>query len=473
MKRRFTAFMDSKKEEAMFTRRDLINLIIPMFIELFLSTTIGMADTIMVSNVGETVVSGVALVDSLNILLINIFAAIATGASVVIAQYIGFNDRKSANLVAVQSIIASFLFAGVIMIVCIITGDNMLVILFGKSEQAVLDNASIYFLLSVISYPFLAVQNTCSAIFRAVRSSKVAMYVSLLMNIINISGNAILIFGFGMGAAGAATATLISRVTGSVIMVVLLTDRKRIVNIRRFFSRNMRFAIFGHTVHLPIFEIRFDILKNVFKIGIPAGIETVIFQLGKVITQNYVTGFGTASIAANAIAGNIFTLTNMPGAALNLAIVTIVGQCVGASKFKEAKSYIFNITVIGALLLTATGIVTYIVLNPALTLYGLSGESMQIAKQLLTYNCFAQAIFWTPSFILPNGLRASGDVKYTMVVSITTMWVFRVFLGYVMAVPMQMGAVGVWISMFIDWIFRGIFFSIRFASNKWMTKKLI
>lgn len=443
--------------DTMFSRKDLFNLIVPIFIELLLATTIGIADTMMVSNVGESVVAGVALVDSLNMLLINVFAAIATGASVVIAQYIGSNDKKTANLVATQAILASFILASIVMVVCLITGDNMLVLLFGKSEQAVLDNASIYFLLSVISYPFLAVHGTCSAIFRSMRNSRITMYVSLLMNVINISGNAVLIFGFGWGAAGAAIATLVSRIIGSIIMVYLLSDEKRIINIRGFF---------------PI-KIRFDILKKVFNIGIPAGTETVIFQLGKVLTQNYITGFGTAAIAANAVSGNLFSLTCMPGSALNLAIITIVGQCVGASNYKEAKDYIIKLTLLGTVFLAVTNLLTYLVADLALSLYGLSGESIIIAKELIVYNCFAQTLFWAPAFILPNGLRGSGDVKYTMTVSITTMWIFRVALGYVLAIPLGYGVLGVWWSMFIDWIFRAIFFIWRFASNKWMEKRII
>lgn len=461
------------KNDSLFTRKDLFNLIVPIFIELLLATTIGMADTMMVSNVGEEVVSGVALVDSLNILLINIFAAVATGASVVIAQYVGYGDKANAKLVANQSILASFLFATAIMIICLITGDNILIILFGKSEQGVLDNASIYFLLSVISYPFLAVQGTCSAIFRSIRNSKITMYVSLLMNIINITGNAILIFGFGLGAAGAATATLISRVIGALIMIYLLLDKRRIINIRGFFPHTYKFKLFNFNIAIGFPKLNFEILKKVFIIGIPAGAESVIFQLGKVLTQNYLTTFGTASISANAIAGNITSLTNMPGSALNLAIVTIVGQCIGASRFKEAKSYILKITALGMGFLTISNIMTYFLIEPSLNLYGLSGESMNIATQLMTYSCVAQPIFWSAAFITPNGLRASGDVKYTMTVSITTMWILRVGLGYIMSVYMGLGAVGIWLAMFIDWIFRGIFFLGRLAGSKWTTKKVI
>lgn len=443
--------------DTMFTHKDLINLIIPIFIELLLATSIGIADTIMVSNVGETVVSGVALVDSLNMLLINIFAAIATGASVVICQYIGSNDKESANLVASQSVIASLLLASFIMVICLISGDNLLVLLFGKSEQSVLDNASIYFILSAISYPFLAVHGTCSAIFRSMRNSRITMYVSILMNIINITGNAILIFGFGLGAAGAAIATLVSRIIGAVIMLYLLSDKSKIINLRSIF---------------PL-KFRIDVLKKIFSIGIPAGTETVIFQLGKVLTQNFITGFGTAAITANAVTGNLFSLTCMPGSALNLAIITIVGQCVGANEYKEAKDYIIKITLAGSFFLTITNILIYSLSEPALALYGISQEATIISKDLIFYSCFAQSILWSMAFIIPNGLRGSGDVKYTMTISIISMWVFRVGLGYILAIPYGFGVLGVWWAMIVDWIFRSIFFVGRLARNKWMTKKIV
>ncbi len=447
----------NNQKDVMFNTKDLMNLIIPIFIELLLATTIGIADTIMVSSVGEAVVSSVALVDSLNMLLISIFAAVSTGASVVIAQYIGSNDKNTAKLVACQALLASILLASIIMIICLIMGNNILILLYGKSEQAVLDNSSIYFTLSLISYPFLAIHSTCSAIFRSTRNSRITMYISLVMNIINVTGNAILIFGFKLGIAGAGIATLLSRITGSLIMVILLLQEKRIINLRGFF---------------PI-KFKLDILKKILTIGIPAGTESVIFQVGKVITQNYITGFGTAHMAANAVAGSIFSLTCMPGNALHLAIITIVGQCVGASKYKEAKNYIIKIIIYGAVLLSITNIVTYLFINQILVLYSLSESSIIIAKKLVFYNCFAQSLFWAPAFILPNALRGSSDVKYTMIVSISTMWVLRVFFGYILAIVFNLGVVGVWLAMFTDWVFRAGLFIWRLFNNKWMNKKIV
>lgn len=446
-----------KRSDILFTRKDLLNLIIPLLIEQLLATTIGMADTIMVASVGETAVSAVGLVDSLNMLLINIFAAIATGASVVISQYIGFNDKKTANLAASQAILASVLLSGVIMLVCLISGDRMLVFLFGKSEQAILDNSSIYFLLSAISYPFLAVQGTCSAVFRSIRNSRITMYVSILMNIVNVTGNAILIYGFGMGVEGAAIPTLLSRVIGACIMIYLLLDRRRIINLREAFT----------------LKLNLNILKKIFSIGIPAGTETVIFQCGKVLTQNYVTHFGTAAITANTVTNSLFTLTSMPGNALNLAIVTIVGQCIGAGKYKEAKDYTIKIVIVGALALTCTNLTLFLLSAPALSLFKITAETADIVRTLILYNCIAQSIFWAVAFILPNALRGSGDVKYTMMVSIASMWIFRVGGGYILALVMGLGVVGVWLAMFIDWIFRALFFLIRFMSNKWMEKKVV
>jgi len=416
-----------------------------------------MTDTIMVASVGETAVSAVGLVDSLNMLLINIFAAMSVGASVVISQYIGSRDRKTANLVASQSILASVLLAGVIMIVCLLLGDKMLVMLFGQSEQAILSNASTYFLLSAISYPFLAIHGTSSAIFRSTRNARITMYVSILMNFINICGNALLIYGFGLGVAGAAISTLTSRIIGATIMIYLLLDEKRIINLKGVF---------------PI-KIRFDILKKVFSIGIPAGTESVIFQFGKVLTQNYVTGFGTAAITANTVTNSLFTLTSMPGIALNLAIVTIVGQCVGAGKYKEAKSYAIKIVLGGTIALAFTNGLLYLFSGPALSLYKISPDTVTIVKTLILYNCIAQPLFWAFAFITPSALRGSGDAKYTMLVSISTMWIFRVGFGYILAVVWGYGVVGVWVAMFVDWIFRALFFIGRFMSNKWMTKKII
>jgi len=449
--------MNDVNNRPLFTRKDLIALIIPLFIEQFLATTIGMADTIMVSNVGAEVVSAVGLVDSLSMLLVSVFSAVATGTSVVISQYIGSRDKENANNAACQAITAAIMLSSLIMLICILGGNKLLVFLFGKSEQAVLDNANTYFKIVCISYPFLAIQSTCSAIFRSVRKSKVTMYVSLMMNLINICGNAFFIFVLNLGAAGAALATLFSRITGSAVMIILLSNPAQSVNLRGFF---------------PI-KIRFDILEKIFSIGIPAGTETIIFQCGKVLTQKYITGFGTAAISANTICGSLFSMANMPGSAINLAIVTIVGQCVGAEKYKEAKSYVLKLWLAAAFILTVTNSVLYLNSELVLSLYGAIPEAVPICKSIILFATFAQAIFWSPAFVIPNALRASGDAKYTMKVSISTMWIFRVGFGYILAIKLNYGALGVWLAMFIDWIFRAIFFIYRFLSNKWINKKVV
>lgn len=449
--------MTNEISSPLFTKKDLIALIVPLFIEQLLATTIGMADTIMVSNVGAEVVSAVGLVDSLSMLLISLFSAIATGVSVVVSQYIGSKDKENANNAANQSLLAAIIVSVIITLICLLGGNNLLILLFGKSEQIILDNAAIYLKIVAISYLFLAVQTTCSAIFRSIRKSKVTMYVSLLMNLINICGNAFFIFGLNMGVAGAGLATLISRIVGAVIMITLLLNPKSVVNLRNFF---------------PL-KFDFDILRKIFSIGIPAGTETLIFRFGKVLTQGYITGFGTPHMSANTICGNLFNLTNMPGSALNLAIVTIVGQCVGAERYKEAKNYVIKLWALSSVVLAFTNITLYLNADFALSLYDTIPEAVPVAKSIILFAAFAQTFFWSPAFVIPNALRASGDANYTMKVSIGCMWVFRVGIGYILAIQMQLGALGVWLAMFIDWIFRGIFFGYRLFSNKWINKKVV
>lgn len=276
----------------MFSNKDLRKLIIPLVIEQLLAVTIGMADTVMVSSCGEAAVSGISLVDSINFLLITLFSSLATGGAVIASQYIGRGDHKSASLAAKQLFYASLALSAVLGVIAVFFRKPVLNMVFGSIEADVMAHAQIYFLLSAISYPFLAVYNAGAALFRSMGDSRTTMLISILMNTINIVGNAILIYGFQMAAAGAATASLVSRAVGAIIITVLLLNPRRI--------------IFYDKLHKP--EIHLSMLKSILQIGVPNGLENSIFQIGKILVASIVSGFGTISITANAVAGNLASL---------------------------------------------------------------------------------------------------------------------------------------------------------------------
>lgn len=440
-----------------WNRKRLIHLIIPLVIEQILAVTIGMADTVMVSSAGEAAVSGISLVDSINILLINIFSALATGGAVIGAQYLGKRDRDSACEAAKQLVLSVAALSLVIAVFCLFAKDWLLQMIFGKVEQAVMTNAQIYFFLSALSYPFLAVYNAGAALFRAMGNSKIPMLISAGMNAINIVGNAILIFGFHLDVAGAGIASLVSRIIGCVVVMLLIIRP-------------------AHEIHIPALfplKIHWDMIKNIMRIGVPNGFENGMFQIGKILVQGLISSFGTAAIAANAVAGNIASLEIIPGSAIGMAVITVVGQCIGARDYDGVKKYVKRLMAITYLSMAILNIPLLFLIPQLVGFYNLSGEAMQIAYEILLLHGICAIVIWPASFSLPNALRAANDVKFTMIIAIASMWIFRIGFSYLLALNLNMGVMGVWIAMIIDWCVRAVFLIWRYMSGKWKTKRYI
>lgn len=441
----------------MFNNNSLKKLIIPLIIDQFLAIAIGMADTIMVSSCGEAAVSGISLVDSVNFLFITVFTALATGGAVVSAQYIGKGDREESCESANQLFYAVLFLSVILSIITLICNSFILKLVFGSIEADVMANAQIYFFLSALSYPFIALFNAGAALLRSAGDSKTSMYTSLFMNGINVTGNAIFIFVFSLGVTGAGLASLISRVMGAVFITYLLTKPTR--------------KISYHQLHKV--SIKFAYIKKILFIGIPNGIENGLFQIGKLMVASIVAGFGTASITANAIGGNLASIQFIPGSAIGMALVTVVGQCVGANLKDEAMKYTKKLVIIGCLSMTTLGIILMIFLNPILSIYNVSDEAIALTKEIFTIHAIVASFIWVPSFALPNALRAGGDVKFTMWIALISMWVFRIGCSYVLALWLDMGLLGIWIAMFIDWLFRAIVFSWRVLKSNWIKKRLV
>lgn len=443
--------------DELFTRRDLWRLILPLVIEQLLAVTIGMADTVMVAGVGEAAVSGISLVDSVNILLINIFSALATGGAIIAAQYIGREEPENACAAAKQLLLAATAVSLVIMAACMIWRQPLLSLIFGSIETDVMENANIYFFLSALSYPFLAVYNSGAALFRSMGNSKVSMMTSVGMNLLNIGGNALTIYGFHMGVAGAGMASLISRIAGAAAMFVLLQNSRNLIHIERIWRP----------------EIRPRMIQNILRIGIPNGLENGMFQIGKILVQSLIASFGTAAIAANAVASSVASLAQIPGGAIGLGMITVVGQCVGARDYRQARSYTLRLTGASYAALIGMNVVTLALLSPLIGMYHLSPDGAELARVVMLWQIAASSLLWPASFTLPNGLRAANDVKFTMIVSIFSMWVFRIGFSYLLAQVFEMGLLGVWIAMYIDWACRIVFFVFRFFRGKWMNKQII
>ncbi|MDF2485163.1 MAG: putative rane protein [Herbinix sp.] len=441
----------------MFTRKDLIKLIIPLIIEQLLAVTVGMADSMMVARVGEAAVSGVSLVDTLNVLLIGLFGAMATGGAVVSAQFLGQKNDKAACSAGEQLLVTILALSLILMVFALLFGDGILTLLFGNVSSDVMVNARTYLFYSALSFPFIAIYNACAALFRSMGNSKVSMTIALIMNLINIVGNAILIFGFGMGVAGAAIATLISRMVGAAILYVLLKNKK-------------------HAIHLEAiryFRINIIMIKRILRIGVPNGLENSAFQIGKILVQGIVAGLGTSAITANAIAGTVAGLGVLPGSAIGLALITVVGRCVGAGEFDLVKRYTIRLMKIAHICMAIINVFLIFMIPVILKLYGLTEGTAKIASDLMIYHCILATFLWPLSFALPNALRAANDVKFTMWISMISMWVWRIGFSYVLVVLFDAGVLGVWIAMTIDWLFRSVFFVTRLMKEKYRSITMI
>lgn len=435
----------------MFTRKDLMKLIIPLIIEQILLVTVGMADSMMVARVGEAAVSGVSLVDSINVLLIGLFGALSTGGAVVSAQYLGRKEEKSACIAGEQLILSVILLALGVMTFAFLLGNSALDWLFGGVSADVMANARIYLFYSAMSYPFIAVYNACAALFRSMGNSKVSMIISFIMNMINIVGNAILIFGFGMGVAGAAIATLVSRIFAAATLFILLLNHKHPIHIEAIKS----------------FRINMVMIKRIMSIGIPNGLENSVFQIGKILVQGIVAGLGTSAITANAVAGTVGGFGILPGSAIGLALITVVGRCIGACDYEGVKRYTYKLIKLTYIIMAGLNLVLIFLIPVILKLYNLSDQTADIARELMTYHCVLATLIWPLSFSLPNALRAANDVKFTMWTSMLSMWIWRIGFCYILAIVFKMGVMGVWIAMTIDWLFRSICFVTRFKKGKY------
>ena len=433
-----------------FSNKDLKKLIIPLILEQALAITVGMADTMMISSVGEAAVSGVSLVDMFNNLIISVLAALATGGAVVTSQFIGASKREEACRSAKQLLWVDGLITVGISLLVIVGHRGILNLFFGRIEEDVMSNAILYLIISAVSFPFLAIYNACAALFRSMGNSGITLKVSILMNILNVGGNAVCVFGLKMGVAGVAVPSLISRAVAALCLYILLKNPDSLI-------------------HLNKDRFRFDgkMIKKILYIGIPSGIENGIFQLGRVVVVSIIAGFGTAQIAANGVANSLDSMGCIIGQGMNLAMITVIGQCVGAGDLAQVKHYTKKLLLITYTATAVTNTLILLFLRPILGLYGLGAEATELAYILVMIHNGMAMLLWPASFVLPNMLRACNDVRYTMTIAIFSMVTFRIGLSLVFGVSLKMGAVGVWIAMVVDWVFRVICFAGRYLRGTW------
>ncbi|MDR0315797.1 MAG: MATE family efflux transporter [Treponema sp.] len=440
-----------------WNNRALFALLWPLIIEQLLAVTMGAADTIMVSSVGEFAVSAVNVIDNINNFLIIAFTAMCTGGAVVASQYIGRQNHANSRIAAKQLVYIVVLISLIVMAVALVFCRPIIRLLYGKIEDDVMNAAAIYFFITALSYPFLALNNANAALFRAVGNSRVTMIIALLVNILKIGGNVLFIFVLNLGVLGAALSTLICRIIAALITTSML------------YRSNSPISIAG------LFNIHFvrSMIKNILNVGLPSGLESSMFMIGRILTQRIFPVFGTSAMAANAITSVINSLSFMIGTAFGIAMLTIVGQCVGAGDYAEVKKQTAKLMKMAYITLFFLSTLVFICRDPLIGLFSLSSEAHVLAKSFLQVHCISMAFGWAMSFALPNALRAAGDARYVMIAATISMWLVRVSSAYLFAFGFGLGPVGVWIAMGADFFVRGVFYCLRWLRGKWQEKRVI
>ena len=453
-------FYDKSKVDygnLLFPRRALWMLLIPLIIEQMLNSLMGMVDTLMVSRVGAEAISAVSLVDSINNLVLQVFAAMAAGAAIICSQYLGRKDEKGCNDAAKQIVLTVVVISSVIMIIGVGFRKPLLHLIFGSVEEAVMTNAQMYFLITALSYPFIALFQAGAAFYRACGNSKFTMKTALIANVANIVGNTLFIFILQMGAAGAAVSTLISRALCAFVVFYALRKPGYAIQLKNYFS------------------IRPDLnlIVKILAIGVPSGIENGMFQFGKLAIQSTVSSLGTAAIAAQAMTIIFENVNGMAAVGIGIGLMTVVGQSIGAGRQEEAKYYIVKLAGYAEVAMIISCILVYIAARPVTVLAGMSEESTVLCMQMILAITIVKPLLWVPSFTPPNGLRAAGDVRFSMITATLTMWLCRVALSIFLMRVVKTGPIGVWYGMFADWGVRGVIFTIRFVRGKWLRFKVI
>lgn len=437
----------------------ICSLLIPVVLEQLLNSIMGTADTMMVSNVGSAAISAVSLVDSINVLVIQAFSALAAGGAIVCAQYIGQRNKEKANESARQVLFIITAISVAVSLICLVLQKPLLRLIFGSVEPAVMRASETYFFYTALSFPFIAAYDSAASIFRAQDNTKGPMIISMISNVMNIAGNAVMIWVFHMGVAGAALSTLISRIFCAVVVIIQLRKEREGQEI----------------VVRDYFKIRPDwsMIRRILGLGIPSGIENSMFQLGKLAIQSTVSTLGTAAIAAQAMTNILENLNGIAAIGVGVGLMTSVGQCLGAGRQDEAVYYIKKLCVIAEVIIIISCLGVFALTKPITILGGMEKESADMCFHMVMWITIVKPLVWIMAFIPGYGLRAAGDVKFSMIVSCCTMWACRFCLCVFLIRVMGFGPMGVWIGMFADWTLRGIIFTWRFHSRKWLQHKVI
>jgi len=443
------------QSKPLFTNKMLIGMCIPMILDAYLGIAVGVADGIMVSVVGETAISGVSLVDSISNVILVLFGGLATGGAIVTSQYMGARMEEKAKLSAGQMVQMSLLISSVITVVCLLFAGPLLKLCFGTVPEAVMDAATTYFYYMAVSFPFMALGSAGSVIFRCSGNTRIPMVVNITANLINVTGNAICIYGLKMGVEGVAIPTLISRAFGGIMNMVCAVCSKKIL------SPGWK----------DVFHFHASTMGKMLQRGLPTALESSIFQIGRVMTLSMISTFGTYQLAANSTALTLVQISNIPTQGLYSILMMVVGQCVGAHALDQIKLNTKKLVGAAYAIGGTLAILSIIFRYPMISIYSsLSPETVELTAQLMMIHLVGLVVCYASSFCLNATLQAANDTLYVMIVGIASMMVIRLGLAQLLCVELGWGAVGVWAAMVMDWLCRSVLFLVRLRSGVWKKK---
>ena len=456
-RRQSTLTREPSAGDLMFSDSALYSLLIPIIVEQFLNALMGMADTMMISNLGSAAISAVSLTDSINTLMIQVFAALAAGGTVICSQYLGQGDLNKCNKAAKQLLLIMLVLSGGIALFCLMFRGPLLSLIFGRVSPDVMDASQIYFRITVLSYPFFALFQGGAGLYRACGDSKLPMRISIITNMLNIVGNTLLIFVIPLGVAGAAISTLLSRIAAAVWILGFLHRNRQNIVVRDYLS------VRPDT----------DMIRRVLWLSVPAGVENGMFQFGKLAIQSSVSTLGTTAIAAQAMTAILENVNGIAGCGIGIGMMTVVGQCLGAGLKDQAVYYIKKLSVWAEVAIMLSCIFVFMISGSIVKLAGMEPDAAALCIKMVALITVAKPLFWVLSFIPAYGFRAAGDVRFTMIVSSLTMWLCRVAGAIFMIHVLHLGILSVWIGMFLDWAIRALIYQIHFNRGTWLKKSVI
>ncbi|MBP1995718.1 MATE family efflux transporter [Paenibacillus eucommiae] len=437
--------------------KQIIAIIVPIFVDQAFIILMSLLNTALISSSGVAAISAVSMVDSLNLFLINVFVAVATGGTVIVAQYKGSGNQEMVSKAASQAISAVAVLSVLISAFVIFFHTPTLNLLFGDAEAEVFHNAKIFLIGSCISYPFIAIYQAVTGVLRGVGETKACLGLSLIMNLTYLGLNIVLITVFDMGVIGLVISMILARILGMLISIIYLLK----------YNQTLRFKI------RDALTLNISILRKIMFIGIPFAAEQMFFNGGKLLTQTFIVQLGTLAITVNAISGSISMLFQIGGTALSIAVVTVVGQCVGRRNIQDARKFIKSFMGLSTVIFVLVSIIIMPFFPLIVKMFSPPEEIIPTIFALTLLIVIAQPFLWSLSFVMPSALRAAGDSKFTSITSLLTMWLLRVILGYILGITLQFGIMGVWLAMVAEWGVRGLIFGWRFKGDKWYRHKLI